>query len=118
MQKPSIGPSQAAKERATIEFELYALQRCAHKHVVELLGAADVAGDTYIAMERCEGDLTAFLTPPRQLSERAVATMMRQVRGARALTAALHCAAQPHTNPVVRSSRRRSRTYTSRESFT
>ncbi len=37
-----------------VEFELYALRRCAHAHAVELLGAADVGGDTYIAMEWCE----------------------------------------------------------------
>jgi serine/threonine protein kinase len=67
-------------DRAAIAFELYALQACAHhKLIVELLGASDVGADTYIAMERCEGDLTRFVTTPRQLSEASVAQMMCQV---------------------------------------
>ena len=73
-----VAPSEG--ERVAIDFELSAMQDCAHKHVVELLGAADVGVDTYIAMERCQGDLMQFVTSPRQLSERTVAKMMRQVR--------------------------------------
>ncbi len=116
MQKPSIGPSQAAKERATIEFEIHALQACANAHVVALLGVADVGGDTYIAMERCEGDLMQFIVPPRQLSEMAVAKMMKQAH----VLARVHRKSIADACPaaVRRSSPRRSRTCTGRASFT
>ena len=66
-------------DRAAIALELHALQTCRHQFVVKLLGASDVGADTYIAMERCEGDLMRFVNTPRQLTEASVAKMMRQV---------------------------------------
>ncbi len=80
-----------------IEFELFALRRCAHAHVVRLLAAADVGADTYVAMERCGGDCMEFIaSAPRLLPERVVAKMMRQVcarrRAPSADCVALRCA--------------------------
>jgi serine/threonine protein kinase len=98
-QKPAAAvPSQAAaaKERATIEFEVNALHACAHAHVVGLLAAVNVGADTYIAMERCEGDLMQFIISPRALTEAAVAKMMRQACRTRAR-------ALPRAPPVMRS---------------
>lgn len=78
MYQTSTGSAEA--DRELVEFELYALHRCAHQHVVRLLGASDVGVDTYIAMEHCErGDLMQFVVRPWQLSEAAVARMMREV---------------------------------------
>ena len=62
------------------DFEFAALRECAHAHVLEVLAAAHVGTDTYIALERCEGDLTALLTAPTEAPESTVARLMRQVR--------------------------------------
>lgn len=140
---PSAARAQApvGTDRAVIEFELFALRRCAHAHVVRLLAAADVGADTYVAMERCGGDCMEFIaSAPRLLPERVVAKMMRQVcarrRAPSADCVALRCARRLLSDslsrtrailsdslcrahvPSPRSSPPRSRTCTLRESCT
>ena len=77
-------------DRSAIEFEIAALLACAHRNVVELIAASSVGNDTYLAMERCEGDLMRYLAAPRELSEASVAQMMRQVRRAQFISLSLN----------------------------
>lgn len=90
-QKPDASSSPVSRpvKQSEVEFELTALHECTHKHVVELLGTSHVDKDTFVVVERCDGDLTQFLTSPREEDERSVARMMRQVRALRACRAAI-----------------------------
>jgi hypothetical protein len=68
------------EEARSVAFEVAALAACAHPHVVGLRAISHVGMETYIALERCEGDLVRFLTAPRQAPEAVITRMMRQVR--------------------------------------
>ncbi len=105
-QKPDASSSPVLRpaKQSEVEFELTALHECTHKHVVELLGTSHVDKDTFVVVERCDGDLTQFLTSPREEDERSVARMMRQVRALRVAALRLW---EAHAH-MRRSSRRRS----------
>ena len=78
-------------DRRATEFEIASLTECAHLHVIKVLGTSNVDNETFIAMERCEGDLMRHVIaeaggPARHgVAEETVAVMMRQVRFGRTL---------------------------------